>query len=328
LEKPKITVINYSPEQFTEKTAETIEECIVPQEPSVISWINVDGILEVDFKEKLEQCFQIHPLTIENIFDTAQRPKIEHFPSYIYIALKNIYWDEEEQESVIEHISLILMDKVVLSFQERESNIFNSVRQCIRDEADQIRQSNSDYIVYALVDAIVDQYFLVLEKIGGQAEKVEEILIIQPSPQNLQIIHQSKRNLIFLRNAVWPLREVINKLEKDETKLIKESTRLFLRDVYDHTIQVIETVEVLRDMVSGLLDIYLSSVSNKMNEVMKVLTIIATIFIPLTFIVGIYGMNFEYMPELSWKWAYPVTLFAMFLVGLIMFAFFKKKKWL
>lgn len=328
MEKPKITVINYSPEQFTEKTAETFEECIVPQEPSVISWINVDGILEVDFKEKLEQCFQIHPLTIENIFDTTQRPKIEHFPSYIYIALKNIYWDEEEQESVIEHISLILMDKVVLSFQERKSNIFNSVRQCIRDEADQIRQSNSDYIVYALIDAIVDQYFLVLEKIGGQAEKVEEILIIQPSPQNLQIIHQSKRNLIFLRNAVWPLREVINKLEKDETKLIKESTRLFLRDVYDHTIQVIETVEVLRDMVSGLLDIYLSSVSNKMNEVMKVLTIIATIFIPLTFIVGIYGMNFEYMPELSWKWAYPVTLFVMFLVGLTMFAFFKKKKWL
>jgi magnesium transporter len=239
-----------------------------------------------------------------------------------------ISWDEKEQETTIEHISLILMQNMVLSFQEREGDVFNSVRERIRNRNGKIRQSSVDYLIYALLDTIVDQYFVILEKLGEKTELLEDVLINQPSPQNLQVIHQTKRNLIYLRNAVWPLREVINKLEKEETTLIQEGTKLFLRDVYDHTIQVIETIEALRDMVSGLLDIYLSSVSNKMNEVMKVLTIIATIFIPLTFLAGIYGMNFHYMPELSWKWGYPITLLAMFLFGLGMYFFFKKKKWL
>jgi magnesium transporter len=328
MEKPKITIIDYSSSTLEERIVETIEECTVYLDKPTMTWINIDGLHEVNFIEQIGQCFHIHPLTLESILNTTQRPKIEYFPNYIYIALKMISWDEKEQETTIEHISLILMQNMVLSFQEREGDVFNSVRERIRNRNGKIRQSSVDYLIYALLDTIVDQYFVILEKLGEKTELLEDVLINQPSPQNLQVIHQTKRNLIYLRNAVWPLREVINKLEKEETALIQEGTKLFLRDVYDHTIQVIETIEALRDMVSGLLDIYLSSVSNKMNEVMKVLTIIATIFIPLTFLAGIYGMNFHYMPELSWKWGYPITLLAMFLVGLGMYFFFKKKKWL
>lgn len=328
MEKPKISIIDYSPERFKEKTLETIEECRAYRDKKTITWINIDGIHQANVIEQIGQSFQIHPLTLENIMNTAQRPKIEYFPDYLYISLKMIYWDETRQEIFIEHISLILTDHNVISFQEREGDIFNPVRQRIQNKTGKIRKNGADYLVYALLDCIVDQYFLVLEKLGDKTELLEDFLINQPSPKNLQVIHETKRNLLFLRNSVWPLREVINQLEKDESNLIQQNTKLFLRDVYDHTIQVIETVETLRDMVSGLLDIYLSSVSNKMNEIMKLLTIIATIFIPLTFITGIYGMNFLYMPELSWKWGYPVILVVMFLIGLGMYFFFRKNKWL
>lgn len=328
MEKPKISIIDYSSHHLEEKKTENIAECCAYREKTSITWININGIHQAEMIDQIGQSFQIHPLTLENIMNTSQRPKLEYFPGYIYIALKMIDWNQADQEIVAEHISLILTDHKVISFQEKEGDVFNSVRQRIKNNVGKIRKSGADYLVYALLDSIVDQYFVVLEKLGDQTELLEDVLIHQPSPENLQIIHQSKRNLIYLRNSVWPLREVINRLEKDESKLIQKNTKLFLRDIYDHTIQVIETIETLRDMVSGMLDVYLSSVSNKMNEVMKVLTIIATIFIPLTFVAGIYGMNFHYMPELSWKWAYPVTLFAMFLIGLGMYFFFKKKKWL
>ena len=328
MEKPKISIIDYTPDQLEERSAETIEECCAYREKKTITWINIDGIHQTDIIKQIGQSFQIHPLTLENIMNTAQRPKIEYFPNYIYISLKMIYWDETRQEIAIEHVSLVLTDHNVISFQEKEGDIFNPVRQRIKNKTGTIRKNGADYLVYALLDSIVDQYFLVLEKLGDKTESLEDALMKWSTPENLKIIHETKRNLIFLRNSVWPLREVINQLEKDESKLIQKNTKLFLRDVYDHTIQVIETVETLRDMVSGLLDIYLSSVSNKMNEVMKVLTIIATIFIPLTFVAGIYGMNFQYMPELSWKWGYPATLFVMFLIGLGMYFFFRNKKWL
>lgn len=328
MEKPKISIIDYSPEQLEEKTVETIQECIAYKGKPSITWINIDGIHQSDIIEQIGQIFDLHPLTLENIMNTDQRPKIEYFTNYIYIALKMIYWDETEQETAIEHISLILTNHTVISFQEREGDIFDPIRKRLKNKQGQIRISGADYLIYALLDLIVDQYFVVLEKLGDKTESIEDDLINQPDPANLSIVHHNKRNLIFLRNSVWPLREVISKLEKDESKLIQKSTKLFLRDIYDHTIQIIETVEALRDMLSGLLDIYLSSVSNKMNEVMKVLTIIATFFIPLTFIAGIYGMNFEYMPELSWKWGYPIILSIMFLIGLGMYFFFKKKNWL
>ena len=328
MKEPKITVMNYNADHFEEKKLKTIAECCHYKEKTMLTWINVDGISHANFIEQIGQSFDIHPLTLENIMNTAQRPKIEYFPNYIYVALKMLDWDKTKHEIKLEHISLILTDHIVISFQEKEGDVFDPIRQRIRKIQGSIRKAGPDYLFYALLDTIVDHYFLVLEKIGEKTEYLEEHLVNEPEPTQLQMIHHYKRNLIFLRNAVWPLREIISKLERDETKYIQKNTKIFLRDVYDHTIQVIETIEVLRDMISGLLDVYLSSVSNKMNEVMKVLTIIATIFIPLTFIAGIYGMNFKYMPELSWKWAYPFIITIMFLIGIAMFFFFKKKKWL
>ncbi len=328
MEKSKITIIDYSEDHLEEKTAESFAECYSYQKTPTITWINIDGVHQTDIMEQIGESLHIHSLTLENIMNTTQRPKIEYFPNYIYIALKMIYWDENEQEIALEHISLILADHIVLSFQEKEGDVFNPIRQRIKNKTGKIRRSGADYLIYALLDTIVDQYFAVLEKLGEKTEWIEDVLIRHPSPETLRVIHKNKRNLIFLRNAAWPLREIINQLEKDESKLIQESTQLFLRDIYDHTVQVIETLEVLRDMVSGLLDIYLSSISIKLNEIMKVLTIIATIFIPLTFVTGIYGMNFRFMPELSWKWGYPAVLFFMFLAGMGMYLFFKKKNWL
>lgn len=223
---------------------------------------------------------------------------------------------------------MILGSDFVISFQEREGDVFNPIRERIRSGKGRIRKMGADYLAYALVDAIVDNYFIILEKLGEKIEDIEEELVTDPSPETLQAIHNLKREMIFLRKSVWPLREVVSGMERGESALLKETTGVYLRDVYDHTIQVIDTIETFRDMLSGMLDIYLSSVSNRMNEVMKVLTIIATIFIPLTFIAGIYGMNFQYIPELGWRWGYFAVLFVMVIIGIGMVTHFRKKKWL
>ncbi|MDH4221997.1 MAG: magnesium/cobalt transporter CorA, partial [candidate division Zixibacteria bacterium] len=238
--------------------------------------------------------------------------------------------NDKNTEIVIEQISLILGSNFVISFQEGiEGDVFNPLRERIRAGKGRIRQLGTDYLAYSLIDAVVDNYFIILEKLGEKIESREEELVTNPTPETLQTIHNLKREMIFLRKSVWPLRELISKLEREESSLIHESTGLYLRDVYDHTIQVIDTVETYRDMLSGMLDIYLSSVSNRMNEVMKVLTIIATIFIPLTFVAGIYGMNFEFMPELKWHWVYPWAFWLVIagITGFLVF-YFKRKKWL
>lgn len=216
----------------------------------------------------------------------------------------------------------------MITFQEGDRDVFDPVRKRIRERKGRITKSGPDYLAYTLVDAIVDHYFVVLEKIGEQIEDLEEELVAEPTTETLQIIHQIKRELVFLRKSSWPLREVLGGLQRGEPELFSESTAVYLRDVYDHTIQVIDTVETYRDMVGGMLDIYLSSISNKMNEVMKVLTIIATIFIPLTFVAGVYGMNFAYMPELGWRWGYYAVLALMVVIGLLMVIYFHRKKWL
>jgi magnesium transporter len=278
--------------------------------------------------EKVGAHFGIHPLVLEDILHTGQRPKVEDLGDYIFIVLKMLYHDDQEDEMLGEQVSLLLGQNCVISFQEREGDIFNPIRERIRNSKGRIRRAGADYLAYALVDAIVDHYFVILEKMGEKIESLEEELVTNPTPETLQIIHKLKRNLIFLRKSVWPLREVINALERGESPLITEPTGIYLRDVYDHSIQVIDTIETFRDMVSGMLDIYLSSLSNRMNEVMKVLTIIATIFIPLTFIAGIYGMNFKFMPELEWHWGYPTALIVMLLIVGSMFIYFRRKKWL
>jgi len=327
-EKTKITIVDYNEEQFQEKEVKTVKECCPYKEKPTITWINIDGVHEVKIIEELGKIYNFHPLILEDIVDTDQRPKIKDFGDYIFIILKMHYYDKENNEIKIEQVSLIFGKNYVISFQEREGDVFDSIRERIRNNIGRIRKARADYLIYALMDAIIDNYFTILEKLGEETEDLEAKVIKDPVPANLQIIYKLKSELIFLRKSVWPLREVISFLEKGESPLVLESTNIYLRDVYGHTIQVMDTVETLRDIISGIRDIYLSSVSNKMNEIMKVLTIIATIFIPLTFIAGVYGMNFQYMPELKWVWAYPLILSVMLIIGVVMVIFFKRRKWM
>jgi magnesium transporter len=237
-------------------------------------------------------------------------------------------FDEEINQTRIQQFSLILGPNYVISFQEKFGDVFNPIRERLRKAKGRIRKMGADYLMYALIDSIVDNYFIVLEKIAERIEELEEDVISNPSPEILQTLHNLKRELIVLRKSVWPQREVVSGLERGESSLIQEKTAVFLKDLHDHTFQVIDTTETLRDIVSGMLDVYLSSVSNRMNEIMKLLTIIATIFIPLTFIAGVYGMNFEYMPELAWPWAYFATLGIMLIVFVVMLIWFRRKRFL
>jgi magnesium transporter len=311
-----------------EKEAKEVEECFPFKDKPTVTWINIDGIQRIDVIEKIGKHFNLHPLALEDIVNTGQRPKMEDFVDYIFVVLKMLYYDEKERETKAEQLSLVLGPNWVISFQENEGDVFDPIRERIRADKGRIRKMGADYLVYALIDAVVDNYFIILEKIGEKIEEIEDELVANPAPETLQAIHNLKRQMIFLRKSVWPLREVISRLERWESQLINKSTDIYLRDVYDHTIQVIDAIETFRDMLSGMLDIYLSSVSNRMNEVMKVLTIIATIFIPLTLVAGLYGMNFRYMPELEWPWGYPLVLFFMFAIGVLMLIYFRKKKWL
>ncbi len=327
-EKVRISVLDYDEEHFEEKELDQVEECFTCKDTSTVTWINIDGIHKVDIIEKIGKNFDLHPLIQEDIVNTEQRPKIEDFGNYIYIVLKMVYHDENNGETKIEQVSLILGENFVISFQEKEGDIFNHVRERLRNGKGRIRKMKADYLAYSLLDAVVDNYFFILEKTGEQIEELEDKVVSQPKPETLQEIHKLKRGMIFLRRSVWPLREVINTLERGESSLIQKTTRIYLRDVYDHTIQVIDSVETFRDMLSGMHDTYLSSISNRMNEIMKVLTIIATIFIPLTFVAGIYGMNFKFMPELDWRWGYFVVWLIMVAVAVLMIFYFKRKKWL
>jgi magnesium transporter len=328
-EAPKITVIDYDEAVFQEKELKTVEECFSYKDKPTTTWINIDGLHQKDVLEKLSDCFGLHPLVMEDIMNTDQRPKMEDYTDYLYIVLKMLYYNDEENRITTEQVSLIIAPHTVISFQEGlEGDVFGPLRERLRNDKGRIRKMGADYLAYSLIDAIVDSYFTIVEKLGERIELLEEELISDPDTKTLHEIHYLKREMIFLRKAVWPLRELINMLMRGESPLIHESMKIYFRDVYDHTIQVIDTVETLRDMVTGMLDIYLSSVSNRLNAVMKVLTIIATIFIPLTFIVGVYGMNFRYMPELEWRYGYPLIWFIMIAIGVTMLIFFKKRNWL
>lgn len=324
----RITSIEFDQKHVREEEIREIEELFASKDQTKILWVNIDGLQKTDVIEKVGRQFAIHPLVLEDIANTGQRPKIEDYGSYVFAVLKMLQYKEDEKETYVEQISLILGTNWVLSFQEKEGDVFDPIRERLRLDKGRIRKMGADYLVYALMDAVVDNYFTVLEKIGEDIEEIEEEIVANPAPETLQALHHLKRQMLILRKSVWPLREVIGRLERWELKLVKESTDIFLRDVYDHTIQVIDSVETFRDVLSGMLDVYMSSVSNRMNEVMKVLTIIATIFIPLTLVAGVYGMNFRYMPELDWTWGYPFVLLIMGLVGLMMIFYFRRRKWL
>jgi len=324
----RIRVIDYNEEKIDEKELRTIEECMPYKDTPNVTWINIDGLHDMDIIQKIGEYFGLHPLVLEDIVHTGQRPKLDDHEDYLFIILKMLFLDEDEGQLRFEQFSVVLGPNFVISFQEYFGDVFKPVRERLRTGKGRIRKMSADYLMYALMDAIVDNYFIVLEKIAEKIEEMEENLIRDPGPETLQTIHNFKRELIFLRKSVWPLREVCSSLERGDSNLIREKTAIFLRDMYDHTIQVIDTTETLRDIVSGMLDVYLSSVSNRMNEVMKLLTIIATIFIPLTFIAGIYGMNFKYMPELEWHWGYFVALGIMFVIFIIMLIWFRRKRFI
>jgi len=326
--KPRITVIDYDEGSFLEKEAASVEECFPFKDTATVTWINVDGVSDANVVASLGAKFDIHPLVLEDIMTTTQRPKVEDLGNAVFVVLRMIECEKDGTNIAADQLSLIVGPNFVLSFQETPGDCLDPVRERIRGGKGRIRGLGPDYLAYAIVDAVVDNYFFVLETLGGRIDALEETLVDEPRRELLHEIHGLKREMIDLRKSVWPLREVVNGLERLETPLIKSSTDVYLRDLYDHTIQVIDTVESFREMLTSMVETYLSSVSNRMNEVMKVLTIISTVFIPITFLAGVYGMNFRYFPEIGWPLGY--ALFWGIVLAAVggMFAFFRRKRWL
>jgi len=328
LTQPKLSLLKYS-----DTTCEVIDSLSVKDIASSIDkngiiWINIEGIHDTTLVEKIGEAFHLHPLLLEDILNPQQRPKLDEYDEVIFIIAKMLFVDKKHEKIIDEQLSFVLGENFLLTFQEsKPGDAFDLVRERIINNKGKIRKEKSDYLCYRLLDAIVDNYFEALEKIGDRLEDIEADIIQNPEKRSIQSIHELKRELIYLRKITWPLREVINIFHRGEHTLINQSTKIYLRDLYDHTIQVIDTVETYRDWLSGLEDLYLSSLSNKMNEVMKILTMIATLFIPLTFIVGLYGMNFRFMPELDWRWGYPFVWGIMITLTVFMIFYFKKKKW-
>ena len=324
----RLTLLHYDEQRAVEQEMKTAQECLALRDSPGVSWINITGLHEVETLAQFGDTFGLHPLVLEDILNTDQRPKLEDYGEYLYIVIKRLGNGAPANEISTEQISLILGRNLVISFLESDSGVFNVVKDRILNNRGRIRRLGADYLAYTLMDAVVDNYFAIFEKLGERIEILQETIISRPTPASLQTLHALKRELLFLRKSVWPLREVVSGLQRGDSTLIHKDTWFYLRDVYDHTIHVIDTIETYRDMLASMMDIYLSSLSIRLNEVMKVLTIIATIFMPLTFIVGLYGMNFQHMPELSWRWGYPLVLLVMAGVTAGMLVFFRRKKWI
>ncbi len=324
-----ISYFDYDASKYEERQMEKIEECFIFKNRPMTTWINIEG-QDVELIKKIDSCYGIHPLVLEDILNTEQRPKVEDHDEYLFIVLKMVYFDKTVNDIVGEQVSLVVGENYVISFQEtaEEGDVFDPIRERIRENKGRVRKMGADYLAYVLLDSIIDNYFIVIEKIGDQIEKLEERVMVDAVPNIPKEIHKLKSVLIYLRRQIWPLREVLSILQRSESKIIKKNTAVFLRDIYDHTIVVAETLDAFRDTLAGLHDIYVSTITNKMNEVMKVLTTLSTIFIPLTFIVGIYGMNFDNMPELHTANGYYLVLIFMGIIASVMLTIFKFKKWL
>jgi magnesium Mg(2+) and cobalt Co(2+) transport protein (corA) len=319
--------MDYDAQQLEERQIRQIEECIPFKERKTTTWINVDSLADVPLIEELGRCFSLHPLILDDIFNTQQRPKIADMDTYLYLNVKMLSFIDPKTDVKVEHVSFIISENFLISFLQDIGDTFNPVRENLR-KGGKIRKYGPDYLAYSLIDTIVDNYFTVIEKFEEEIEGLDEELVTHPSPSLLHRINWLKRQMILLRRAVWPLREVISGLERSESPIIRDETTIYLRDLYDHTIEVIDSLESFRDMVSGMIDIYLSGLSYRMNEIMKVLTLIATIFIPLTFIVGVYGMNFQVMPELYWEYGYFAVWIVLIAVSATMLLYFRKKGWI
>ncbi len=328
IDRVKIRVIDFDEKNLSEFETESIEECLPYRDSDTITWINIDGVHDTDIIKKIGTRYILHPLVLEDIVHTNQRPKLDDYEDILYIVIKQLFYDRSGQSLDAEQVSLVLGQNFVLSFQEKPGDVFEPVRERLRNNLGRIRKSGADYLAYALLDNLIDSYFIILEEIGESIEEIEDAIFRNAAPEDLRLIHGHRRNLILLRRSLWPLRDVIVQMKSGTSKLVGKSTGPYLRDLMDHTVQVVETLELFRDMLTGMIDLNMSFSSNRMNDIMKVLTLIATIFIPLTFIAGIYGMNFENMPELHLEWGYYATLGAMVVIGALMVWYFKSRKWM
>src|SRR5690554_413147 len=322
----ELDIIDYSKDHYHRFKTNDINEAFNYEDSTNITWINVNGLSNTDDIITLGNHFELHPLIQEDIVSTYQRPKIDEYEEYLFIVFKMLHYDDEKLTN--EHISMVVGKDYVLTFQEAEGDVFGDLRERLEHGKGRIRTVGSDYLMFAILDAVVDNYFTVVEFLSNKVELLEDKLFDKKEdPDIAEEIQGLKKDILRIRKAVVPLREVVNRLEKMESPLVEERTNKYIRDLYDHIIQVNESVEIYREMIWSLMDMYMTTISNKMNEVMKVLTVMSTIFIPLTFLAGIYGMNFEYMPELHYKYSYFILLGSMFLVVLAMILYFKKKKW-
>ena len=326
-EKTRILLTRYNEASLVEKEISSMDELLEEKKHPGVLWINIDGLQDVQLLAEIGNLFGLHPLILEDILNTEQRPRAEDLTDYVFIVLKNIS-AHADRSLHARQVSIILGENFVLSFQERQTALFNPIRERLRAAKGRIRKAGADYLAHHLLDAIVDQYFIVLENVEEEMELLEDDLIRQTTPAKLQAIFKLKKELILLRKSLWPLREAIGLLQRSDSPLIDGSDLVYFKDISDHIIAVIDTVDTFRDMLGGMMDIYLSAVSMRMNQVMKVLTIIATIFMPLTFLAGVYGMNFEYMPGLHWRWSFLGFWGGMLLVAVGMLVLFRLRKWI
>ena len=326
--KVEIDIMQYNRDSFSEERISRSELSGLSPAGENVLWINISGTGDSSILKELETKFTINHLSLEDIQNTEHRPKIDDFGNYIHFILKMLTWDQKIRSISNEQVSIILGKNYVISIQEKPGDVFDNIRDRIRNGRGRVRHEDADYLSYALIDAIVDNYFLICDRLQEEQEILEENANVSNSKETFRNIHHLKKQIILLRKSVWPLREILISIQKDDFELIREKTLQYYRDIFDHLLFIVDLVEQLREMLSGLQESLISTISFEMNNVMKVLTIIATIFIPLTFVAGIYGMNFSYMPELTYKWGYFVVLGFMILVFIIMIFFFKKKKWL
>ena len=329
VEAVEVTLISYNEQTFEERRVTSAEECAPYRMSSEVTWINVDGVHDPSALEKLGECFGLHHLVTEDILSVVQRPKVEDYGEYLFLVMKMLGYDERTGKVMPEQVSVVVGPRFLLSFPEaHRSGAVSMIHERLRTGRGRIRKLGSDYLAYSLVDAIVDGYFVTLDKLGDRIDALEDELIERPRGAMVEQLYQLKRELLLVHRSVWPVREVVAALMRQESPIVTDATVPYLRDVYDHTIQAIDTIEIYREMLSEMIGIYLSSASNRLNAIMKILTVIATIFMPLTFIAGVYGMNFRYMPELGWKYGYPAALGIMAGIGIAMALYFRRKQWM
>ncbi len=325
---PRVTMLDYDEHRVVEKELVRVDDCIPFKDAQTVTWINVDSVTEPGLLENFGRVMGFHALMLEDILNTDQRPKFEDYGNYIYIVVKMLDYDVKKGEIETEQLSLILGPNYMISLQERAGDFFDPLRERIRKSLGRIRRLGADYLAYAILDIIVDHYFVVLEKLGEKIEQLEEIVITDPRENTARAVHAIKREMIFVRKSVWPLREVVTSLQRSESALIRESNAAYFRDLQDHIMQVTDGVDTFRDLLNGMLDSYYSTITTRTNSVVKVLTLFSAIFMPLMFITGIFGMNFRNFPELEWHYGFQGSLILMVVVTVIMVAIFKWKKWL